>query len=278
MSSRSYGPPFGEEDSSDPDAVTTAKPAATQSKPSIKRPLSSRLDDSWFFSHYRTSGYGYFTARTPWSLQTPGQKLTVARRRLTLFVVAYLATALPFGGITRLNAMDETIFHVDDYLTAAGVGEGQTMPLDLGGQSTQSSSQINGSGFMFLGIGDAHVNGKSTTTRVITLGVGFGQTRYIMDVPLSQVQFKLEEGAKPSGSFTVHNDELDRMMSEGRCGSIWGYGVCHKIPGTPNIADSKVSKRAPGPMLKEYLDMFTLTVTPAQYRDYLNNGQPTSKR
>jgi hypothetical protein len=99
-----------------------------------------------------------------------------------------------------------------------------------------------------------------------------------MDVPLTQVQFITKEGVKPSGSFTVRNNVLDTMDVKYRCNPIWAYGLCHEIPGTPDIKNSKVSKRAPGPMLQKNLDMLTLTVTPDQYRGYLNNGQPTRQR
>lgn len=167
--------------------------------------------------------------------------------------------------------------HTSEYLEQMGLNVDQPHPLEVGAPITGSSGQIEGNGSFFLLSGSASVEGSSKPSSSVRLGLTAGDRSYIIEIPYDQVEFIQSNTEPASAQFVIDDPVLGsrHRKVDWSCATTI-YFWCHSFPEQQSTAQDtsnwqEISQKGLPQLLTKHLISVKLTLSPADYKQYLNS-------
>ena len=180
------------------------------------------------------------------------------------------------AGIIRFCAYTEAEGNyptASDFMNAQGVNLNEEHPLELGNSIVGTEGTVKGGG-NFTGFS---FEGYSHPTSAIRLGwQQNGHLSYIIEVPYPKVHFNQVPNSDPTASISLDSKTASDTPYGIKCGNFY-TAAKECSPDAASLKDMDEWKKGSAFIIQEHLNSITLTVTPEQYRSYLNGTGASAK-
>lgn len=188
-------------------------------------------------------------------------------------IFAILACWVATAGIWRVgnwlyNSTPMHPYSASDTLKAENININQSLPLILGTTVEGSQGSVSGIGALTF----MSLDGSWQAASSVRLGLTHGEKSYIMEVPLSKVQFVQKPNANSEAVVVLSQEPVGYYESFTHCDHFWSYGKCwNELRPMQNSSEwAVIQQKGMGSLIQGALVTVTLMVTPEQYNTYLH--------